>query len=103
MSSGRTGSGPEMLAYSFRPNVRNAKGGHRQQSPLLFSLREPSLTKGGDDLVPPFNVARQEHPGPAVNPVGKHPVRGSGCFVSRRQVSSFNRRIFIRTNLSSKR
>jgi hypothetical protein len=63
MSSGRTGSGPEMLAYSFRPNVRNAKGGHRQQSPLLFSLREPSLTKGGDDLVPPFNVARQEHPG----------------------------------------
>jgi hypothetical protein len=43
--------------------TRCAKGGHRHQSPLLFSLRETSLTKGEDDPVPPFNVARQEHLG----------------------------------------
>src|SRR5258708_12670412 len=38
--------------------------------------------------------------GPAVNPVGKPPVRGSGCYVSRRQVASLDRRIFTGTNLS---
>src|SRR5260370_37934896 len=38
--------------------------------------------------------------GPAVNPVGKHPVRGAGCYVSRRQVASLDRRIFTGTNLS---
>jgi hypothetical protein len=65
-----------------------------------FSLRKTSLTKGGDDPVSPFNVARQEHLGPPVNPVGEYPVRGSGCCVSRRQVASLDRRIFTGTNLS---
>ena len=34
----------------------------------------------------------------AVNPVGKHPVRGSGCYVGRRQVASLDRRIYTGTN-----
>ena len=71
-----------------------------QQSPFSFSLRETSLTKGGNDPVPPFNVARPGTSGPAVNPVGKLPVRGSGCYVSRRQVASLDRRIFAGTTLS---
>src|SRR5467141_3357778 len=35
-----------------------------------------------------------------VNPVSKCPVGGSGCYVSRRQVASLDRRIFTGTNLS---
>jgi hypothetical protein len=31
--------------------------------PFLFSLKETSLAKVGNDPVPPFNVARQEHLG----------------------------------------
>src|SRR6202048_5324084 len=36
----------------------------------------------------------------AVNPVGKRPVRGSGCYVGRRQVASLDRRIYTGTNPS---
>jgi hypothetical protein len=72
------------------------KGGHREQSPLFFSLSQTRLTKDGNDPVSPFNGARQEH----LNPVGKRLVRGSGCYVSRRQVASLDRRILTGTTLS---
>src|ERR1700709_2701050 len=38
------------------------------------------------------------HRRPPINPVGKRPVRGSGCYLRRRQVASLDRRTSTGTN-----